>query len=244
MNNTSSATSNNRKVVRIGVFIPYGAQLLDTACIDILASMSREYFSMVGEGMVPPGIYKLAPSVEIFYISKVPPSSHPIPLTASMNILCTHHFSSPEVAPGKLDIVLVPGPDPKLDFEEDPAALSWLAGHANNTSNNETKTTDILSVCSGIYLCGAAGILKGKKACGPRGLQGDLRTRFEDQEVIWVGEELRWVGDGNLWSSGGVTNGNDLVAAYARQSRHFPGPVAELGLKFVEVDERPQRYED
>lgn len=43
---------------------------------------------------------------------------------------------------------------------------------------------------------------------------------------------------------GGVTNGNDLVAAYTRQSRHFPGPVAELGLKFVEVDERPQGYEE
>ncbi|KAK1780590.1 class I glutamine amidotransferase-like protein [Copromyces sp. CBS 386.78] len=224
MNANSSATTNH-EVVRIGVFIPYGAQLLDTACIDIFASMSREYFAMIGESMVPPGIFELAPSVEIF---------------SSMSILCTHRFSSPEVAPGKLDIVLVPGPDPKLDLYSDAAALSWLAGHANN----ETKTTDILSVCSGIYLCGAAGILKGKKACGPRGLQGDLRTRFESQEVIWVGEELRWVGDGNLWSGGGVTNGNDLVAAYTRQSRHFPGPVAELGLKFVEVDERPQRYED
>ncbi|EGZ77397.1 hypothetical protein NEUTE2DRAFT_134572 [Neurospora tetrasperma FGSC 2509] len=106
--------------------------------------------------------------------------------------------------------------------------------------------TDILSVYSAIYLCGAAGILKSKKACGPRGLQGDLRTRFEDQDVIRVAEKLRWVGDGNLWLSEGVTNlnGNDLVAAYARQSRHFPGPVAKSGLKLVKVDERPQRHED
>lgn len=43
---------------------------------------------------------------------------------------------------------------------------------------------------------------------------------------------------------GGVTNGNDLVAAYARQSRHFPGPVAKSELKLVKVDERPQRHED
>ncbi|CCC10390.1 hypothetical protein SMACR_02961 [Sordaria macrospora] len=224
MATNSSTASSNHKVVRIGVFIPYPAQLLDAACIDIFASMSKEYFALVGEAMVPPAIFELARSVEIF---------------SSMSILCTHHYSDPQVAPGKLDIVLVPGPDPKINLQEDPAALSWLAGHANNT-----KKTDILSVCSGIYLCGAAGILKGKKACGPRGLQGDLRTRFGGQEVIWVGEELRWVGDGNLWSSGGVTNGNDLVAAYTRQSRHFPGPVAELGLKFVEVDERPQGYEE
>ena len=125
----------------------------------------------------------------------------PIPLTASMNIICTHHFSSPDVAPGKLNIVLVPGMDPKLDLDSDKGPLSWLAGHAANNINNES-TTDILSVCSGIYLCGAAGILKGKKACGPRGLQGDLCKRFESQEVTWLGEKLRWVGDGNLWSSG------------------------------------------
>lgn len=189
--------------------------------------------------MVTPAIYALAPSVEIFYISKVQPGQ-PILMTASMNILCTHHFSSPAVAPGKLDIVLVPGPDPKLDLYSNKAPLAWLAGHANNAE----KRTDILSVCSGIYLCGAAGILKGKKACGPRGLQQDLRKRFESQDVDWVGDELRWVEDGNLWSSGGVTNGNDLVAAYTKQSRHFPKPVAELGLKFVEVDGRPQRYEE
>lgn len=65
LNNCSSATS-NQNVVRIGVFIPYGAQLLDTACIDIFGSMSKEYFGMVGEVMVPPAIYALAPSVEIF----------------------------------------------------------------------------------------------------------------------------------------------------------------------------------
>lgn len=42
---------------------------------------------------------------------------------------------------------------------------------------------------------------------------------------------------------GGVTNGNDLVAAYARQqSHHFPGPVAEMGLTFTDTGDRPQKY--
>ncbi|KAK3496850.1 uncharacterized protein B0T23DRAFT_410391 [Neurospora hispaniola] len=154
------------------------------SCIDIFASMSGEYFEMVREGMVPLPISMLAPSVEIFYYI----------------VSCdTQWFQLMiRVAPGKLDI--------------DPAALWWLAGHANNT----------------MYLCGAAGILKSKKACGPRGLQEDLRTRFEDQDVIRVAEKLRWVGDGNLWL----------------HYRHFPGPVAKSGLKLVKVDERPQRHED
>lgn len=42
---------------------------------------------------------------------------------------------------------------------------------------------------------------------------------------------------------GGVTTGNDLVAAYARQSGRFPGPVAELALLLTETGDRPQKYE-
>lgn len=43
---------------------------------------------------------------------------------------------------------------------------------------------------------------------------------------------------------GGVTNGNDLVAAYARKNpKYWPGPVAEFGVTIAEVGDRPQRYE-
>jgi len=111
-----------------------------------------------------------------------------------MKIQCTHHLSSPEVQPGKLDIVLIPGPDPSSVVDEE--SKKWLAAHA------AVQSTDILSVCTGAYICGAAGILKGRKFCGPRSLQGDLKSKFGSQEVDWVGGELRWVRDGNIWSSG------------------------------------------
>jgi transcriptional regulator GlxA family with amidase domain len=90
--------------------------------------------------------------------------------------------------------VIVPGPDPLTKWDDIKDATDWLAAHAARPE------TDILSICTGIYLCGAAGLLKGKKACGPRGLQDHLAKQFEG--VQWVGEELRWVRDGNLWSSG------------------------------------------
>lgn len=90
--------------------------------------------------------------------------------------------------------MLVPGPSPAIRWEDKREVTEWLAAHAARPE------TDILSVCTGIYLCGAAGLLKGRKACGPRGLQGDLKKRFSGVE--WVGEELRWVRDGNNWSSG------------------------------------------
>lgn len=65
MTTNSSIAATSHKVVRIGVFIPYPAQLLDVASIDILASMSREYFAMVGD-MVPPAIFEVSSNVEIF----------------------------------------------------------------------------------------------------------------------------------------------------------------------------------
>lgn len=179
---------------------------------------------------------------------------------------CTHHISDPEVQPGQLDVVVVPGPDPLTNWDEIKDATDWLAAQAARPG------TDILSICTGIYLCGAAGLLKGKKACGPRNLQGHLAKQFEG--VQWVGEELRWVRDGNLWSSGelnflevlslvmgnsppsdrklparligtegGVTNGNDLVSAYARLSGRIPGPVAEIALVMTDTGDRPQKYE-
>ncbi len=118
----------------------------------------------------------------------------PVPLTSSAKLICTHHLSDPAVQPGQLDVVLVPGQDPAINWDDKKEATDWLAAHA------ATPETDILSVCTGIYLCGAAGLLKGKKACGPRGLQGQLAKKFEGVE--WVGEKVRWVRDGNFWSSG------------------------------------------
>ncbi|KAK0631842.1 ThiJ/PfpI family protein [Immersiella caudata] len=238
-----------RTTVRLGVFLPAGAQLLDTSCVDVLATMSFEYLSLL-EDLVPHPIINLAPSIKIFCtwsaevllsesqltktdIGTVQPRE-PIAMTAGMNVQCTHHFSDPEVQHGKLDIVLVPGPDPRSSYEK--AALDWLAAHAAR------KETDILSVCTGIFVCGEAGILRGKKVCGPRSMQTQLKAKFEG--ATWFGDSLRWIQDGNFWSCGGVTNGNDLVASYSRHTpKYFPGPVAEFGVRICDVGDRSQKYE-
>ncbi|ORY65871.1 ThiJ/PfpI family protein [Pseudomassariella vexata] len=218
-------------VVRIGVFIPGECQLLDQACVDIFGGMSHEYLSLLA-GMMPQAVIDLAPSVKIHYIGSVK-AGEPIPLTSSQRILATNHYNDPEVAPGKLDIVIVPGPDPTAEFEQ--GCLKWLR------EQGETQTTDILSVCTGIMLCGEAELLNGKMVCGPRGMQDMIVARY-GKHIVQKGEELRWVQDGNFWSSGGVTNGNDLVSAYARQSKYFPKPLVELVLEMFDVEDRPQQY--
>lgn len=151
-----------------------------------------------------------------------------------MKIELSNHFSDAEVAPGKLDVVLVPGPDPWTAWDED--ALLWLR------QQGAAPGTDILSVCTGIYLCAAAELVDGRRVCGPRGFQAELRDKYPKAE--FVGDKFRWARDGNFWSSGGVTNGNDLVAAYLRESGRFPGPVAEFACEVTEVGDRPQNYSD
>ncbi|KPM45534.1 hypothetical protein AK830_g1023 [Neonectria ditissima] len=216
--------------VRIGVFIPSGAQTLDTATVDVLGVMSKEYLGMVP--IIPAHLSALAPSVSISFIT-TPTQGPEIPLTSNMTIKATHSYEDPAMAPGQLDIVIVPGPDPtQTAFDE--GGLEWLKAQF------ETPGVDILSVCTGIYVCGAAGILEGRRASGPRGLQDDLEKKFPGVQL--VGEKYRWIQDGNLWSSGGVTNGNDLMAAYAKACGRWAQPVAEMGSMLTDVGDRGQIY--
>ena len=133
-----------------------------------------------------------------------------------MKIMCTHNFSDPETQPGKLDIVLVPGPDPSLSYDK--PVTDWLAAHAAR------EETDILSVCTGIYLCGAAGLLRGRKVCGPRMLQSQLATKFEGAD--WVGADVRWTQDGNFWSCGRYFTSCPWLSQIRGKLRtHPPRPV-------------------
>lgn len=177
------------KHIHIGVFLPNGAQTLDVATVDVLGVMSKEYMGAIE--FLPAHIRSLAPEVKISYISS-PEQGNQIKLTSNMTILATHMYTDPEVAPGKIDIVVVPGPDPRSEFEQD--ALNWLK------QQFETKGVDVLSVCTGILICGAAGILEGRKASGPRGMQDQILKKYPGVEL--VGDQYRWIQDGNLWSSG------------------------------------------
>lgn len=40
-----------------------------------------------------------------------------------------------------------------------------------------------------------------------------------------------------------MTNGNDLVSAYCRESGRFALPLVELALTMADVGDRPQKYE-
>ncbi|KAI1368646.1 class I glutamine amidotransferase-like protein [Xylaria arbuscula] len=230
--NKVSRAPDNRTVVRVGVFIPTDAQLLDTAGVDLFGSMSYEYLSLLGH-MLPPVVVDSAPSVQILYVGSVAAGTR-IPLTSNVSVVASHHYSDPEVAPGKLNIIYVPGTDPETACPE--GASEWLA------RQGATEGVDVLSVCTGIFTCGAAGLLKGKNVCGPRSAQDKIREKNFGQASL-KGLELRWIQDGNFWSCGAVTSGNELAAAYARANpRYWPRPLVELFCEEFEIGDKPQEY--
>lgn len=174
------------KQVKVGAFVPSNTQLLDLAAVDILGMASKEYLKLIP--FLPQKLRDIAPSVSIFYIAP----GKTIPMTSDATMQATHDLSHPDVEPGKLDVVLIPGPEPDASWDKE--TFEFLRGHAG------TPETDILAICTGTMLVAASGIADGRMLCGPRGLQDDLKKMYTGPK--FVGETYRWIQDGNLWSSG------------------------------------------
>lgn len=241
---------------RIGVLLIDAVQLLDLSPIDIFAMLSEGYISTLSQ--MPAPLKAGAVPMEIVYINQAGPDTlHGC--TANVNLRVHASISDKICAPPAeegeertLDILLIPGPDPWA-YEPNDALNRFIKGHFDSG-------TDVLTVCTGVYPAAHAGLLKGRKATGPRMLIPELKKKFP--EAIW--KDKRWTSDGNLWASGtstlsilrhaprgitayvrlvskaGITNGQDMVAAYIREK--WPGPTAEAILAMADVGDRPQEY--
>ncbi|KAE9381703.1 PfpI endopeptidase-like protein [Stipitochalara longipes BDJ] len=216
--------------LRIGVFIPSEAQLLDLSPIDLFGMLSPEYLRAC---TLPAPIINLGTSSIIHYIS-MPETGPYVELTAKASLKVSKTTEDKEVQPGMLDILLIPGPNPSTIF--DSRVVDFVRGHAQ-WQGSDGKSTDILSVCTGCVVLGQSGILKEKRASGPRGIMQKLRKDFPD--TTWI-DDKRWVKDGNIWTSGGITNGQEMVAEYIREN--FPGPASEAALAMADVGERGIEY--
>ncbi|PVH88340.1 PfpI endopeptidase-like protein [Cadophora sp. DSE1049] len=220
----------NNGELRIGVFVPVGAQLLDLSPIDLFAMLSSEYLTAC---TLPAPLVMLGTPSTIHYIALPETGTH-VELTASAFLKVSKTIKDAEVQPGLLDIILVPGPDPASIFGKD--ILEFVRAHAA-WRGKDGECVYVLCICTGIYMLGQSGILKGKSASGPRALVPALKKKFP--EVKWV-DDKRWVTDGNIWTSGGITNGQEMVAAFIREK--MPGPAAEAVLEMAGVGDKGIDY--
>lgn len=191
--------------LRIGVLILPPVQLLDVSPVDLFYIADKEYLEICN---LPRPITALGLNTTTTYIAASGPFAE---CTASAALRVTADLATPSVQPGKLDILFLPGPDPNsVPGEEEKA---FIRSHAD-------VGTSILSVCTASFALGHAGILKGRKATGPRSLLGKMREMFPDTE--WV--DKRWIQDREIWCSGKFVFGG-LVS----QRRHKESHVQVYG---------------
>lgn len=255
------------KHLHIGVLFCGDVQLLDLAPVDLFAMCSRRYLkacelpspllalgfdemriSYIGEGVAKQANDTSTPQEFRPHPVAAAPNTTLIATTPGLSVRLTQDITSPDVAAGKLDILLIPGPDPAMVASE--ALSRYLQMQAASTS------TDILCVCTGMFpLARIPGFLDGRKLTGPRPLV-DMKLRKLAPKALWD-DSVRWAVDrgvevnakgqsektkAELWSSGGITVGNDMVAAYLREK--MSPELADLVCTMAEVGDRTREYDE
>ena len=101
-----------------------------------------------------------------------------------------------------LDILVIPGGAVETFMQtKDTATLNWI-------KQIDKTTTYTTSVCTGSWILGATGLLKGKNATS-NWYRADEMMKLYGANF----KEERWVKDGKYWTSAGVTAGIDMSLA-------------------------------
>lgn len=98
-----------------------------------------------------------------------------------------------------LDVLVIPGGIVTAELKRK-QIIDWIARTAS-------KTQITASVCTGAFLLGQAGLLKGKRATTHWEDIDDLRSMFPE---IDVQAEARWVDNGQIVTSAGISAGIDM----------------------------------
>lgn len=120
------------------------------------------------------------------------------------------------------DIAVVPGapPDPRPGEQE--PVVAWLRRH-------HARIPTVVSICTGAFVLGAAGILDGRRATTHWMLLDELRARFPSVRVV---DEGIYVRDGAVWTSAGLTAGIDLTLALV-EAHHGRAVAMEVAKRMV-----------
>ncbi len=124
-----------------------------------------------------------------------------------------------------LDILLIPGGlKETYTLQEDTATLDWIR-------KIDQTTTFTTSVCTGAWILGASGLLKGKNAT----------THWYGKDILRAYDvavkDERWVRDGKYWTSAGVTAGMDMCFAILNEVRGEA--YTKLAMLDLEYDPAP-----
>lgn len=107
----------------------------------------------------------------------------------------------------QFDTIIVPGGAGIRGTRVVQPIVAWLRKRA-------TTTRRIVSVCTGIYALGEAGLLEGKRATTHWRFAADVARRFPNATIE---PDALFVSDGKIHSSAGITAGIDLALALVQE---------------------------
>ncbi len=116
--------------------------------------------------------------------------------------------SLPKTSSTLPDIVIVAGGSPRTPLPEGEATLvPWLRRHRE-------RIPTLVSICTGAFVLGEAGVLDGRRATTHWQHVAELRSRFPAAQVV---EEGIFVQDKQVWTSAGLSAGVDLTLALVEE---------------------------
>ncbi|WP_405801481.1 GlxA family transcriptional regulator [Streptomyces sp. NBC_01506] len=131
----------------------------------------------------------------------VAPVAGPVRSTGGLRVHADHAIG--DLDPSGIDTLVVAGGTGVDAAVRDPALVGWIA-EAGATARR------ITSVCSGVFLLAATGLLDGRRVTTH--WSRDTQLRGEHPELT-VDTRPVFVRDGRVWTSAGVTAGMDLALA-------------------------------
>ena len=142
--------------------------------------------------------YAILASSGALNVYTVAPKRQVSPIQFGVNVLPHYSFEGLDQELGRSpDLILIPAiPDP-----EDKAIVSWVQRHAK-------PSTLLVSVCEGVRVLAASGLLHNRKASTHFLSMGELESDYPSTK--WT-RGVRWVEDGNFITSAGVTASIDAT---------------------------------
>lgn len=128
---------------------------------------------------------------------------HPGPVASESGLPIHASHGIDDIDPADIDTLIVVGGGGVDAASRDPELVAWVgavAGRARRTA----------SVCSGVFLLAAAGVLTGRTVTTHWSRAAQFRVEYPD---IALDPDPIFIHDGPIWSSAGVTAGMDLALA-------------------------------
>lgn len=192
-----------RGPIPVAVLVSSGATVIDfTGPWEVFQDTMVPSRGESHEEQMPFQLYTVADSVE------------PVRVTGGLRIVPDYTVDN---APAPRVVVV-----PAMRASE--RVLAWL--------RKTSPSTDLtMSVCTGAFTLGRAGLLKGRPATTHHDFLDDLAKAFPD---VTVEKGRRFVESGNVATAGGLTSGIHLALRVVE--RYFGREVADATARYMEYD--------